>query len=562
MPTYEISSFTGLSDYEDRGVKGAFKFGYNLDVRKDTDSLSAGQALVEEGLLDESRSPSASVSYSVSVSSSASPSPSVSVSLSESVSASPSAGESPSPSTTPSVSVSSSPSASASPSISVSASPSVSVSSSLSPSPSASGGLTSVFVDLIKWFVKASDGYTYGFGDAGYIYRRHQDTGDSGVWVRVYKDPGGEIKGASEWYNDNGEIFLYWATDKYLHRKQLPGLENWNDVDRAGVTSTWPKGNLDSADWHTMREAGGSLIIANNNKLALVGLDESYTNEALNLIPGNIAKTIVERNGRTIVGTVRASNPTMGVNGAIDTEIPLAQIGPDGELFSANMNDTTPIKVFPGGGIVNPGGVANLITQVNFFEWEQDALSWIDKQAVGNLALFGVYNADSGKNGIYSYGRKNKNKPFVLNLEYKFDDVDEIGAVESVNGTVIASYKDGSTYGVKAVDPDSKAEGLYDGLDLKSPAKQPADITVWESAEIFMQPLPENSWVEMWYQRNKHGGFTRAYTADGETKFDTANAKKAVFRIQAEAEVFEPRFILHPYGNTTPEIYRIRINFH
>ena len=42
---FEIKSFRGgLSDYEDKGVVGSFKFGSNLDIRKQIDSLSANQA--------------------------------------------------------------------------------------------------------------------------------------------------------------------------------------------------------------------------------------------------------------------------------------------------------------------------------------------------------------------------------------------------------------------------------------------------------------------------------------------------------------------------------------
>ena len=62
MPIYEIKSFKGgLSQYEDKGIPGAFKFATNLDIRKRIDSISANQALTDEGLIDSS-SPSASVS--------------------------------------------------------------------------------------------------------------------------------------------------------------------------------------------------------------------------------------------------------------------------------------------------------------------------------------------------------------------------------------------------------------------------------------------------------------------------------------------------------------------
>lgn len=532
---YEIKSFRGgISDYDDKGIPGAFKFGKNLDIRKRTDSLSSGQAVEDEGL-HTSRSPSASISPSISVSRS--------ISFSPSVSASPSIGESPSVSPTPSVSVSLSPSATGSTSISP------------SPSPSSGANVTTIFQDLIKWFVKCSDGFTYGFGNTGYIYRRDTD----GIWVIVYKDPDGEIKGAAEWYSQTGATYLYWATNSKLNRKRIPGLSNWNDVNVGGV-GTWPKTNLETTDSHMMREAGGSLIIANKEFLALVGYDDSYTNEALDLIPGNIANTIVERNGRTIVGSIPASNPERGINAAIDSEVPLAQIGNDGELFYANMSDSIPVKRFPGGGKVNPGGVVNALEQSNFFEWEQTALSWIDKQSIGNLSLWGVYDADSGYNGVYSFGRKNKNHPFTLNLEYELE-VDEIGAITSTNGTTLISYRDGSDFGVKATDLENKAEAIYDGLDFKSPVKKPINITQWIVAELFMTPLPENTWVEFWYKLNKSGSFLRAKTGDGDTQFNTTNEKKAVFSIGATGEIFEPRIVLHPYGNTTPEIHRVRIYF-
>lgn len=529
MGVYEItSSRGGLSDYEDKGVVGSFKFGYNLDIRKQVDSLSCGQALVEEGLIGTS-SPSSSASPSASPSRSPSPSPSAS------------------PSTTPS------PSASASPSASVSLSPSTTPSYSDSPSPSASSALTSVFRDLVRIFVKSTDGYTYGFGNTGFIYRRDSD----GYWQRVYKDPNGEIKGAAEWFSDNGKVYLFWATDTQLNRKEIPGRADWNDTNDG---ATWPKTNLNSSDWHTMREAGGALMIANRNWLAMVGYDQSYTNEALDLIPGNYAKTIVERNGRTIIGTARASDPNKSINGAIDTEVPLAQVGDKGEIHFANMTDTVPIKKFPGGGKVNPGGVTNEIDQVNFFEWEQTALSWIDKQSVGNMALFAVYGADTGKGGIYSYGRKNKNHPFVLNLDHLLD-ADELGAIISVDGTVLVSYRDGTDFGVKAVDPTTKATAVYEGLDLKSKVKKPANITNWKYVEIICDPLPDGSSIEFWYKINKSGGFIRAKMEDGTDTFQARDETKAVFLIGAEGSVFEPRVVLNPTGNTSPEVHIIRTYF-
>lgn len=542
MGIYIIKSFRGgISDEEDKGIRGSFKFAKNLDIRKKVDSMSSLQALVDEGLssfsisASGSVSPSASVSPSHSASATASASASTSPSGSPSASASPSTGISPSPSATPSPSPS--PSASTSPSHST------------SPSPSPSSGLNTVYDDLVLWFVEASDGYTYEFGNTGSIYRRDS----SGGVIRVFKDPDGKIKGACEWYSDDRETFLYWATDTYLKRKDIYGRADWNDWELVG--------NLVSSDWHTMAQVGGALAIANGRFIAYVGYDESFTPEATDLIPGNLAKTIVERNGRAIIGTERASDSTKSVNGAIDAEVPLAQIGTEGELVFANMNDTIPVTTFPGGGLVNPGGVCNDIEEINFFEWEEGASSWIDKQKVGNLALFGVYNASSGYNGVYSYGRKRKNHPFVLNLDYELD-VAEIGAIANISQTLLISYRDNSgNYGVKATDSNNKATGTYEGLDFISPEKRPQNITHWKMAELQFAPLPNGSSIQFWYRVDKNGSFVQAKCDNGQTSFSTANKKKAVFLIGAEGQIFEPRVVIVPYNNYSPEVYKVKVFF-
>lgn len=523
MAVYEIKEFSGgISSFSDRGIRGSFKFASNIDIRKSIDSLSCGQALVDEGLTGETYSGSPSKSPSASASPSASPTPSESKSASQS------------------------PSRSLSPSASASRSPSPSLAQ------------TTIFRDLIHFFVKCTDGNTYGFGNTGHIYRRLQGA----FWAEIYKDPDGEIKGAEEKPSSGGATYLEWATDTTVKRKLIPGDSGWGDVQT--ISSS-----LNSETWHTMKQVGGANMICNGSMIALSGYDDSFTEEALDLIPGNIATAIVERNGRAVIGTVKAWDPTKGVNAMIDAEVPLSQIGDDGELFFANFTDSIPVKRFPGGGRVNPGGVANEVDQVSIFDWEQTADSWIDKQSLGNMSLWGVFDADSGKNGIYTYGRKNKEQPFTMNLEYALD-VDEIGAVINVEGVTLASYRDGNTFGVKAVDPLNKGTGIYEGLEFRSPSyytsksgqtKRPDSITKYVYIEMFMDPLPERTSVEFHYKMNKTGAWVQAFTADGQAIFNTVNGKKAVFRIGAEGEVYEPRIVMNPYGNTTPDIYRVRTYF-
>jgi hypothetical protein len=534
MAYYQIDKFNaGLADYEDKGVAGSYKYSKNLDIRKRIDSLTCGQRLTDEGLAS-SHSPSLSVSPS------ASPSKSPSLSVSPSVSVSPS----------PSASTGVSASPSATQSVSISLSPSVTPSSSVSLSPSPTAGLTTVFEDLVRWFVKAKDGYTYGFGNTGCVYRRDADA----YWRRVYKDPDGEIKGAAEWYTST-KNYLYFATSTKLKRKDEDGLANWNDVTNVSQ-------ELENVSWHTMTEAGGGLTIANGSFLAFVGYDDSFTPEALDLIPGNLAKTIVERNGRAIVGTVRQSDQTIGVNGAIDTEVPIAQCGSNGEFFFTGSS-SSPAKVLPGGGKCNPGGVCNVVEPYRFFEWEYGASSWNDKAAVGGLALFGIYSATSGHNGVYSFGRKSRNAPFAMNLEYELD-VNEIGAVCNVNGTTLVSYRSSSSYGVKAVDSSYKATAEYHSLDLKSPPNKEAvvgKITVWDRIEVFCKPLPNSVSINCYFKINKNGDWQEAKMENGVATLNSQGETKGVFLVGATADIFEFKLVLNPAGNNTPEIYRIRTYF-
>ena len=300
--------------------------------------------------------------------------------------------------------------------------------------------------------------------------------------------------------------------------------------------------------------------IANGSKLALVGYDDSWTNEALDLIPGNIAKALIERNGRAVIGTYKAGYPNKGVNAMIDSEHPLSQIGDDGELFFANFSNSMPIKRFPGGGRVNPSGVTNEVDQIEIFDWVFGADSWIDKQSMGNMSIWGVFDADSGKNGLYYYGRKNKDQPFTMNLEYKMD-VDEIGAVVNVEGVTLASYRDSGDFGVKAVDDSVKATGTYESLEFRPPIKKAEQITKWSHAEVFMEALPVGCSIEFYYKMDHATNWTRAYTADGGQSFASTNGKKATFRIGEQGDVFEKKIVLNPSANTTPTVLRSIVYF-
>jgi hypothetical protein len=147
-----------------------------------------------------------------------------------------------------------------------------------------------------------------------------------------------------------------------------------------------------------------------------------------------------------------------------------------------------------------------------------------------------------------------------MNLEYK-TDVDEIGAVTNADGTIIISYKNGDEYGVYTTDTENKAIGTYESLDLKSPVKKSVEITNWKTLELFLEPLPSGASIQCYYKLDKTGDWLLAKTASGSNSFTTANQRKAVFALGANADVFEFRLILTPTGNEDIEIHKVEIFF-
>lgn len=462
MSRYEITSFRGgISKHEDEGPKGSYKFGSNLEIRKDIDSLSCTQALIED----------------------------------------------------------------------------------------ASGG---TFLGLGLFTVPCKDGNVYHFCRDGRVVKR-----DSlGAYSPIYSEPHGAIKGAAEWYDQaTGNTYLYWATDTRLNKKVIPGSNTWADVIEVAS-------NLTSTDWHTMKEAVGNLMICNNDKLAMVGFDSSYTNEALKLIPSNIAKTLIERSIYVIIGTGRTDNqslallfpwdgdadswndkksiPIASINAIIDTEIPIMQVGNKGQLVYADMQHVLAFNKFPGGGQVNPDGVANY----------------------NNLALFGVYGNGIGKTGIYSFGRKDDSGKFALTLEYQFD-CDEIGSVYTIGDDIYFTYTatGGASWGIKKVNTAAKAIGTYESLDLHAPTGEAGSpLAEWNEVLLTMAALPAGCSVEVYRRMDKASDWSQCNMEGGGTLFDTAGGTEAVFLIGDKGRIFELKIVLHPTGNITPEIYKAEIS--
>jgi hypothetical protein len=475
MNSFLIDSFKGgISDYEDKGVKGAYKFGQALDIRKDADTLSCQQALVEEN--------------------------------------------------------------------------------------------TGAIIDRINWFVPASDGNVYGFGDTGKIYKRTP----AGVWTMVYNNTGEadvNIRGACEWTLNTGVTYLFWTTATRLNCKEIPGNTGWTDVN---ALSGYPKTNLTDETYHTISQAVGSLLIGNGAYLAMVGYDGSYTNQALNLGPGHKVVTILERNRYAIIGSYMIGNYQQSaltswdtislswndrrtlftglITSAIDTDVPLIYMGyplnASGGLYYSDMQNSLPLLTIAGRGQSYPGGITN------------------DE----GVALLGIYNNTSSRNGVYSYGRRKKNQLHSLNLEYPLtcDTTGGVGKFSIYSGSdytfTLIGYRNGVTCGVKRVDTTAKATGYYYSLDLKAPSRF-GYMPVWSHVTLSMKPLPASCTVEVYYKLDKAGSFIQAVMEGGTAAFSTTNGQEAIFLLGEKAKILEVEIKLTPSANTCPEIMKAEVYF-
>ena len=428
---------------------------------------------------------------------------------------------------------------------------------------------------ITQFFVPASDGTTYCFGSTGSIFAISGDTLDPD-WTYVYSDENGGIRGAAEWELDTGVNYLYWATATSVSRKELAGAEPARDSHRAYWTDVTLnlKTTLNNVEWHTMKNASGVLNIANGQSLATVDFAGSFDANKLNIRPGNLIKAIDERDDYSILGSERldkseeghlwswittATNwvqkkriPVKGVNSIIDAEIRLLQGGDDGELFFSDFVNAVPLHGIPGKGKTDPTGAA----------------------IENDLAVFGIYGSSAAYPGIWSYGRKRKNRPFALNYEYRLasgvtgSTISTTAAVAIVDGSLITSWgtTDGSVseFGVDMVSSTTKATALYEGLEFDGGV--PYLKKIFDTVKVTMTPLVSGTSISVKYRTDKAtsggdssagAGWKYAVLGGGSTTFSDVDETEAIFTIGDSANVYEVGLELNPSSNDSPEILSI-----
>jgi hypothetical protein len=411
--------------------------------------------------------------------------------------------------------------------------------------------------DLVKWFVPATDGSLYAFCANGSIYAR---TGGTGDWNGVYNDENGDIRGAVEWKTDDGDNYMYWATSTSIARKAFPGNGSlpWTDA-----IQDW-KTLLDPYPWHTMKISSGDMMVANGPYLASYTYEEVYDSGIMSIRPGNSIKALEERDDYVIMGSYRNDNaeeghlwnwisgvvqkyiqkkkvPTQGINALITTEVPLCQAGFDGQLYYSDFESMIPLIQIPGGGQCYPGA-----TDIE-----------------DGLALFGMFGGTNA--GIWSYGRKAKNRSLVPNYEYTMTGTlggttSTIGAIAVQNGKTFVSWgapteAGGSRYCVEEVSSTLKANAVYEGLEFN--AGRPYWKKQVDTVKFTMSPMPTGTSVSCKFKFDKESDWRYAILGDNTTTFSVPNAVEVEFNIGKQGVIYEIGAELNPYGNETPEILSI-----
>jgi len=462
LQSFTINNFNGgISDLSNKGVRGAFKFGYGINLRNTSSALSCNQKLKKD-----------------------------------------------------------------------------------------SG---TVVTDLIVCGVSASTGEWYGFGDTGKIYKRNA----GGAWSLVYTDPDGAIFGASEYiHNDasgNYVSHIVWATQTKLKK-----IKTSSGFGSPTTVTTFQRGY--TGEWHTMLEALGVLFICDADYLALLDYEGAVNKTALQFPGGIYSKALIDNADIIIIGATQKEQQRRGFlftwNKLADSWITKKDLQAQGanslnfleggvmvqtgeELKYWDTANLIPLKQLPGGGNTLPGGQA-------------------EYKSVGH---FGVQGGTL--NGVYGYGRRDKNSPFALNLEYIPSHGDfttttnKIGCVSNHQGQMLVSWYDGTNYGVDIVDEDNKAVALYQSLEID--ANSPFADKRWSQIKIVTRPLPAGTSIVVRAKTINDDDWQTCKTDSQATLMNTAGQKKAIFNVAGAGagEIIEVELTLTPNGNATPEVISI-----
>ena len=414
-----------------------------------------------------------------------------------------------------------------------------------------------IVTDLVLVFVVGSDGKTYAFGDTGKVYRKTSTT-----WALVYTDPDGRISGACEYKSTTGIWLMYATQTKFKKILLSTATGTWSTPTTVGTFTNGAAG-----DFHTMREAIGTVIINDGDVLALYDFEDAYNNAALRMPTGTKGRTINDRKNYVYIGDKnqilkkglliewdrladswldKEDAKGFGINAMEWFEQgALMQVGDQGQLKYFNLATITPFKRIPQTGTAYP-------------------MATTTHNELMHIGMNG-----GTRDGIYAIGRLDNNDPISISLEYVPSHGKTtgciIGAIESGGDDLYVGWKDGDEYGIDNIDPANKAVGIYESMRMNMSRAQVDKLV--EFVKLNIKDMPTGCRVKLEWKASGDGYliWKSAELADGSlitgAPQEDNDGSKILFKLGAQGEEYEFRLTLTPSGNSTPEILTINNYF-
>ena len=364
--------------------------------------------------------------------------------------------------------------------------------------------------------VVSSNGMIYWFSYTdGKIWQ--QDPSDDSfilIYTTVPTGNGAGCLGAIEYQG-----YIYWATEKYLHRILAVG----NDTSAewtSNAAPNWKTFTKGDALFHPMKELNLVLYIGDGNLVAQVDAG-TFTADALDikaplrikslgkistdlLIGTWVSDTITETelirwNTYSVSFTNGDTIPETGINAFLpsDNNV-LVQAGLAGNIYSYDGNFMSLYKTVPGDysptkyGSVNPSSVGNLNGQM----------------------LFGFSNGTGNPCdlGVYRLARHDVKYPFIMDMPYPISERDstalvttniEIGGIAISGFNVYVAWKNGTTYGIDKLDYSNKLNGAYFETRVMSVNRE--QLSTMDNINFNYYDIPTDCSIALYTDKNYEG---------------------------------------------------------
>lgn len=412
--------------------------------------------------------------------------------------------------------------------------------------------------EFCKERVVSTNGRTYWFSSTtGKIWERASD----GTWTLVFTTTAaaGEVKclGAFEYQG-----YIYWATQSRLHRilaTDAEGASEWT----ANAALNWATFSATDASFHPMIELNLVLYIGDGKYVAQVDAGV-FTADALDISSPLRIKSLGKIKTDLLIGTYVDNSvnktsiyrwdtysPSFSVGDEIDEvginafipgdNVVFVQAGLAGRIYVYNGESLELYKTIPGDystsktAIVHPGSVGK----------------------IGEEIFIGLSNVSNNPadEGVYRLGRHDRNYDWILDLPYPISERSggafvltgiEIGAVAVVAGRLFVAWKNGSSYGVDAVDTSYKLDGAYFETRVMRPDR--AKLINYAKFSAFYASLPDSTAINIAYSKN-YAGYT-----DTTEKTDTQMNEVYADSEGVEAATLQLKVTVTVSGNNAPEI--------